>query len=351
MGDGTKESPYTRDDVLKLIEEHGGKAEGLDLSWQYFKKRINLNQINLEGIILNNTDLRGANIKLSCLSGGSFNYANLSDANFNNSSLKGVHFLEANLFSTDFTEAYLEDSNFNAACLIATKFENANLKNACLDNADLMGANLEGTKLIGAHLKGANLFDAHLSGVYLSDVQFNNDTNFQDVNWGNYIIGEECREERNSSSRVYSLHMAEVIYRRFKIWYSEHGIYDIAGKFFYREMESRRKAQSWKKPHLKLWNWIMRLLCGYGERPERVVISSAAVIFVLALVYYLWCSFNISSFLDTLYYSAVSFTAVGYGNWAPQPTDWAKGMGVTEALLGVFMMALFLVTFTRKMTR
>lgn len=32
MGDGTKENPYTREDVLKLIEENGGIAKGLDLT-------------------------------------------------------------------------------------------------------------------------------------------------------------------------------------------------------------------------------------------------------------------------------------------------------------------------------
>lgn len=49
--------------------------------------------------------------------------------------------------------------------------------------------------------------------------------------------------------------------------------------------------------------------------------------------------------------SAASFTALGYGSWASQPSVWAKGIGAAEAVIGVFMMALFLVTFTRKMVR
>jgi len=32
MGDGTQENPFTREDVLKKIEENGGTAKGLDLS-------------------------------------------------------------------------------------------------------------------------------------------------------------------------------------------------------------------------------------------------------------------------------------------------------------------------------
>jgi len=43
---------------------------------------------------------------------------------------------------------------------------------------------------------------------------------------------------------------------------------------------------------------------------------------------------------------------LGYGSWVyPEPESWAKGLGAAEAALGVSMIALFLVTFTRKMTR
>ena len=95
----------------------------------------------------------------------------------------------------------------------------------------------------------------------------------------------------------------------------------------------------------------MRILCGYGEKPERVVISAAVVVFGLALIYLAIGTLMPNTFLNSLYYSAISFTALGYGSWAPKPFGWVKGLGAFEAFLGVFMMALFLVTFTRKMTR
>ena len=56
MGDGTKVSPYNREDVLRLIEENGGKAEGLDLSEKQFVENINLSNIDLSGIVLNKCD-------------------------------------------------------------------------------------------------------------------------------------------------------------------------------------------------------------------------------------------------------------------------------------------------------
>ncbi len=42
MGDGTIENPYTREDVLKLIEENNGKTGGLNLSGKTFESGINL---------------------------------------------------------------------------------------------------------------------------------------------------------------------------------------------------------------------------------------------------------------------------------------------------------------------
>jgi len=202
-----------------------------------------------------------------------------------------------------------------------------------------VGAHLEEAYLYHAHFEGADLRYARLEGACLRSVEFPRDTKLEGVEWGNYILGDE----RNGQFRD-----ATDIYRHLKIWYTEHGIYDVAGKFFYREMEAKRKAQSWKsEPLSKLWSWVIKLLCGYGEKPERVVISALVIIFGLAIAY----RFGGLSLPYSIYYSVVSFTAVGYGSWVPEPTEWAKGIGAAEAIIGVFMMALFLVTFTRKMTR
>ena len=283
MGDGTVQNPFTREDVLRLIEENGGRAEGLDLSGKEFEEEVDLSHLDLYGIILK--------------------------------------------------EAYLGNAHF----------EEANLSYA--------------------HLEGAHFNFAHLAGATLLYAEFSPNTKLETVDWGNYVLGEEKKGDFGG---------AAVIYRRLKIWYTNAGIHEKAGVFFYREREAKRqilqtglhtllKVAQYKnflhflfieKWGLKLlWFWIYRLTCGYGERPLKTVISAATVVLGLAVAYYFWGSFSSSSFWDTLYYSAASFTALGYGQWAPQPTGWAKGMGAAEAFIGVFMMALFLVTFVRKMTR
>ena len=308
MGKGTYDSPYTRKDVLRRIRNNGGTARGLDLSRKVFKRGIDLSDLDLSGIILQDVWL---------------------------------------------INAHLERSN-----LLVADLQRARLWECHLEDAVLIRTNLKYTWQSGTHLEG----------VRLQGAKFSSETSLDDANWGRYIIGEEI---------IGRYDQAQHIYLRLKMWYNNAGLYDEAGKFFFREMTAKRKQFWWggylewmkrrgehvphslkqvlrsypRKPFHWAWSMLLNILCGYGEKPERVVISAAVVIFGLAVAYYFWGAFSASSFLDKLYYSVVSFVALGYGNWAPQPIGWAKYMGAVEAVIGVFMMALFLVTFIRKMTR
>ena len=271
----TEESkPLTREDVIRKIKEHGGTADGLDLSGK-----------DMRGIDLHGLELSGINL------------------------------------------------------------QQANLSGAILQQADLRAANLQ---------------EADLDLADLST-----DTNLQYVHWGpKHILGTECKG-------VFS--RAADIYRSLKTWHQQHSIYDIAGEFHYREWVCRRKAlwqqfswyfkwlrpKTWLKPSLSsLFQGLAQYafseeLFGYGERPWRVVRAAAIAVLGLALAYFFLGSFvaGTASFVDALYYSAASFTALGYGGWVPHPEGWAKYMGVAQSFIGVFLIALFLVTFTRKWTR
>ena len=297
-----KEKPFTREDLLWAIEQNGGKAEGLDLSGRRFEQGINLRALKLEGIILED--------------------AHLEDAH-----------LEATLVGD-----YRKEAHF-----LGTHLEGSNLRGAHLEGADLKFAHLEGADLSYAHLKGADLSYGHLDGAYLAHVEVSPDIKLEHVHWGNYILGEEKDGDFDWAADSYT---------HLKQWYSSAGMYDIAGQFFFREMTARRKMLKWQSnPFPQAWSKFISVLCGYGEKWHRVIISAAVVVLGLALIYFAIGTLTPNTFLNSLYYSAVSFTALGYGSWAPEPTGWVKGLGAFEAFVGVFMMALFLVTFIRKMTR
>lgn len=96
---------------------------------------------------------------------------------------------------------------------------------------------------------------------------------------------------------------------------------------------------------------VISLLCGYGERPFRAVAWFIGLVIFLAMCYFLFGDLKPSDLANCFYYSLVSSTALGYGAWAAEPSGWVKYMGAVESAFGTFLMALFLTTFTRKITR
>lgn len=314
MGKGTFESRYSRKDLLKEIKKNGGTAAGLDLSNKCFEDNVDFSNLKLDQVILRDTLL--------------------PSPNFSNSSL----------ICSNFEGALLVCANFKKSDCSGANFKNAHLERAYLNEVRLYSVNLEET----------NLNDTKISDAELAYIRLSNKSKLENVNWGDYLTREERNGDKKKGNIAY-YNLAQDTYRNLKLWYTEHGIYDVAGNFFYREMEVKRKSQIWKnKLFYKLWLWAIRTLCGYGEKPERVVISAASLVLICAFIFFGLNSW--SAFGHSLYFSAVSFTALGYGSWIDSSwidisSNWIKGIGVTESFLGVFMMALFLVTFTRKMTR
>lgn len=367
------EKPISREDLLQLIVKNGGGTSGLDLSGKTFETYADLSGMHLEGIILDGSNLSGsypppnftggvflngrnaktlgvrltgahlsdAHLKHAMLANVNLEYANVEGANLERACLWGANLQRAFLRECNFIKADLQRANLREADLLNSNLEEVNLSNANLMSAKLINANLRGAHLFEAELSCANLSEANLIDANLTSIIFDNDTNLANVKWGNYILDEEKKG-----------HFEEAVdtYRRLKQWYMNAGIYDVAGEFFFREMTAKRKSMEWSpNPFPRIFSKFLSILCGYGERYIRVIFSALTVFVLLAIIYWLFGGLN---FLSSLYFSGVSFTALGYGGWVnTPPQDWIKGMGVLESFIGVFIMALFLVTFTRKMTR
>lgn len=318
-----------RDDLVRLIEENGGNAWNLDLSEVVFVEGIDLSGLNLDGVVLRDADVS------SVRTPGTW---------------AGVDLVGKGLA----LPCYFQGCSFSSADLAG-----ANLQSARLEEADFQRANLKGTDFRGAYL----------AGVRLRNADFDTSTRFENIHWGDYILGDEKDRRWQEATDVY---------RRMKNWHIATGKYDEAAEFFYREMTAKRKVYWWgsewgwplkdlfhskhlwrhlllflipRSPFQWAWSMLVNVLCGYGERPFRVLTAVVSIVLGLSLLYSNMGTLTPNTFAHCLYYSAVSFTALGYGSWAPQPVGWVKGIGVFEAFVGVFMMALFLVTFTRKMTR
>jgi hypothetical protein len=190
------------------------------------------------------------------------------------------------------------------------------------------------------------------------------------------IIWEEYQGELSSNWKE-----LEGIYRRLKQSSLKFGDNSTAGKFYYQEMECKRKQLKGIEKHF--WYLFYKKLCGYGEKPFNVIWASLFLIFVSAISYLFggiefvgssilkvppnvidynlslnsfgiqWAITNIDSvledFLLCLYTSVITFTTLGYGD--VHPIGFSRVIASLEAGLGIIMTALFIFVFTRKMLR
>lgn len=98
--------------------------------------------------------------------------------------------------------------------------------------------------------------------------------------------------------------------------------------------------------------------CGYGEKPERVFIWAAGIITLSALIYFINGNIisvdnnDVFGLSDSFYLSVVTFVTLGFGGpWYPDPESWIKYVVMAEGFIGAFFIALFVMTFGRRMMR
>jgi hypothetical protein len=95
-----------------------------------------------------------------------------------------------------------------------------------------------------------------------------------------------------------------------------------------------------------LKSFVLRAVIGYGEKPLRVMGSALFAIFVYALIYQGFGAINDKSFVSCLYFSAITFTTVGYGDLAPHGAF--RLVAASEALMGILLCGLFLFCLGRR---
>ncbi|MCP5325169.1 MAG: pentapeptide repeat-containing protein [Oceanospirillaceae bacterium] len=241
-----------------------------------------------------------------------------------------------------------------------------------LYRADLRGAHLfhidlSGTSLMKADCRDANLHFANLSGCNLLGARFDH-AKIENIEWGKALLQEEKGFEYaragDKNNALDQFEQAEEICRNLRKVSERQGLFELAGKFFYEEMQMRR----YQMPELSFQRFISKLVdvfCGYGEKPLRVIVFSLALIALCALLFFVLgvqgqdhfirldfndsLYLNIEDLLRSFYMSVVTFTTLGYGDITP--VGWSKIVAAFEAFTGSFTLALFVVVFVKKMTR
>ena len=171
-----------------------------------------------------------------------------------------------------------------------------------------------------------------------------------------FIIVDECHFN--------SPHAEKLFYRLARTSWERSGDREKADEYYYLEMVASRKVKrlSRKKGVKKLFSWMevafewlfADLTCRYGTDWKRpIVLWLSAVNGIFPVLFWLTKSVEgfagSLDFLDYEYFSIVTATTLGYGDY--HPLGIGRVIASVEALFGMFMWAVFLTVFARKYMR
>lgn len=285
--------------------------------------------------------------------------------NFKKIVLKNVQIEKALLAKTNFSQADLSsshvfDSNLQGADLVGADLSNCDMSHSDMRNSDLTKAVLTGSRLWSTLLTGANLTECDMSGTDFWNARLCNvrmwHTNFSQAK--SITKASFCRGKRFfDDPRINEIGelSAEEAYRDLKQYFLASGRYNDASWASFREKTIERRLFK-KRGDLNYFpSFLMSVLCGYGEKPYRIVLSSLGAIFTFAFLYSYFNTVESSlaigyvmNWSDYLYYSAITFTTVGYGDFIPKAHSAFRLLSSVEAFMGVFLSGLFVFTLARK---
>lgn len=281
--------------------------------------------------------------------------------------LRHLVFTEAQWQSVDAEDVDLAGADLFHADLTAANLKRSNLTGANLKKADLASVDLEDAHLLRCDLSGARMWNAALKKTNLAE------SDLQDVDFLKVNISEaKLWHAKLDNAKFLTRHSftgiapidekgpfaASETYRNLKKYFIANGRYDDASWASFNEKRLERKDLFKNRRLEYLPSLLMAILCGYGEKPNRVIISSSAIVMIYAAIYALLNVLGVPEgyganglvIWDYIYFSIVTFTTVGFGDLTPRGIPLFQMLVGSEAFVGAFMMGLFIFTLARKYT-
>lgn len=279
-------------------------------------------------------------------------------------------------------------SNFSELPLSNADFHGADLTDTTFTNSDLCDSDLESALLSRATLFGADLRGARLSGAVLGDIRIDDDTRFlgpptDEINTSSHTLAAifskpRCVYDPNyaGQNEYEDVDLAKSVYRTLE---------EIGGRTARPRLQARCFVRRKDLQKMEYWNdatklkanteekliastrWLRlrmsELVLLYGESPWRILGASFTVIVGFAMTYpiggwmqprggtpiYYSMSGSIAHFGNSIYYSTLTFTALGFGDF--QPVGFGRILTTIETGLGAVLLALLVYVFGRRAAR
>ena len=274
-----------------------------------------------------------------------------SKINFSGSILSQAHFSDCHFVGTHLSNSNMIGARFDGCDLVGSDLRNAHLTRAIFNHCLLSHSDLRGAYLVEAHFNETDFMASLLSGTVLWNADFRGVKNLRKKNFENPDAkGLAALSEKHALVAFES-------YRTIKHYFYDQGFYEDASWAAYRGLTMERKHFFETRDPRYFPSLLMDILSGYTEKPHRVILSSLTVVLLFGVLYFLLnvpqASANLNSysrisFLDSIYFSFITVTTVGFGDLVPRPGALFQLLTCAEAFSGPFMAGLYIFTLTRR---
>lgn len=250
--------------------------------------------------------------------------ADMTDVKASGSKFDCSVFDRAQLANSFFALCNFDEASFQEAELISVRFFNSSFQDCKFYSADLSGAQFNGgdkSPILGKELRfnlcGAIFLDAKFtSGTYFHLANVSRKTDFRTTSFESACYSAGLRQTLQYCNRKHN----------WAAWYEKNG--------------------KLKSLLVKLF-WVAS---DYGRSPRQVVKTFLMVCLIYALLYWLIPSSTSESNLtlfQSLYFSVVTMTTLGYGDIAASKSSWLSQMLVmTHVLFGYVILGALLTVLS-----
>ena len=248
-------------------------------------------------------DLRGLRVEQTQIDKAFLRNVNLRWAVFRDVGFKNARFVGCNFSQASFAECYLRRAQFEKCDIVNARFESCDFSQAVIAESRIDFASFKNCE------------------IHLANVKFRNDAS-------EIAMVRVCR-----SLKLNAMSM---------------GNFADAGELTYLEKTHERRAlfgrkawMPWLGSLLQTWLW------GYGEKPWRLALFMAFNIVVFGTLLHWVDPLPDKTWWEHVYFSAITYLTVGYGDLAPA-SPLARFLAVVCAATGIATFGMLIASVTKK---
>jgi len=237
---------------------------------------------------------------------------------------------------------HIRDSEFINVSFKDTTFDNVRFVRCSFEKCIFLSARFYNCEFVDCNFKNTNTNKSKFENTYIKPNSFSDNFDLKedaniaaDLYHSLYKNLSSERQPDRAKESLYLMHRAENAY--------------LSYRFSNDEIS---KSEYFKN---KTWHVFHFLTSGYGLKLYRILLTLLLVVFTFSIINYLFrdqffANGDICTFLDSVYFTLVTLTTLGYGDIAPT-TQPGKIVVIVQTVIGISVISLFLSSITSKVVR